>query len=51
MMKQTVVYPQTNRVANLMAKTRLSFAFRLAALNAMGGENAFYPYGESKCAK
>lgn len=50
-MKQATVYPQTNRVASLMVKTHLSFAFRLAALNAMGGENASYPYGESKCAK
>ena len=34
-----------NRVANLMARSE-SFAFRLAALNAMGGERASYPAGE-----
>lgn len=41
-----IVYPQTNRVAAIMAKTHLSFAFRLAAINAMGGENASYPQGK-----
>ena len=43
----TVAYPQTARVANLMAKP-MPFAFRLAALTAMGGENASYPYGQAK---
>ena len=44
---QHTVYIQTNRVASIMGKTHLSFAFRLAAINAMGGENAFYPRGKS----
>lgn len=43
---QHTVYVQTNRVASIMAKTHLSFAFRLAAINAMGGENASYPQGK-----